>query len=786
MSDEQAYAHLAELYYPDVFSFELASADRAAYLTLARPIAGAQLGPVGSAFNWAYDTYIDGLQALFGGAGSVVRDVIEAVAGLWTAIWTGIGGAIRFVYDTTVYIVTGVRNQILNVLEYVGAALAGSFDWLWDRVRDVVTYVGVGILNAIDFVTDAVAFVGVGLRNLVVGWAHNIIDWVQWAGNTVLDALAATAGFLADAVVSVVNTAIGTVLDTIDWLVTTVASGFSFVLGAVLDSIDWLWDQTSQLVIAGAQSIVGGFQAAMDFLVDRIFGPLQDSIVTKTSIPMRLLRGEYHSAEELFTDITDPIVFAAAPILLLVLVAFFILPIVTNLTSATAAPLFEPAVQRERAFVGAGLPTVGEVLEGVNRGDIDQGTAFTWLARQGLGDDPIDLLLKLRLRLPTPTDLVTMAVREVFSEDIATRFGQFEDYPSDFGRLMDLQGYGGALSGAGAAGGPGNGRTWSEAYWAAHWDLPSVTQAFEMLHRGVQLDDGSTFEFDTLNQLLRALDVMPFWRGPLTQIAYSPFTRVDARRMHAFGILDRAGVKRSYMDIGYDDQKAEALTDFTIRYNDAADRTALDDQRDLTASQIVGAYKRRVIGRNDAKQHLIDLRFHPDDAELQLAIADVELSINPFPDPSDGVQELSRGVIIQAYRSRVFSRAEAQQELEAIGFLTASADTLLAVEDWKDEQEIRELEERVVELEYKARALTDEEAVAALAALDLDPARQLLLVRRWQLQTQVKERRLSRADIEAALEAGIFTDAEAQQELESLGYTTRDAGIVLQLAAPAA
>ena len=52
-----------------------------------------------------------------------------------------------------------------------------------------------------------------------------------------------------------------------------------------------------------------------------------------------------------------------------------------------------------------------------------------------------------------------------------------------------------------------------------------------MLHRGV-------IDTAELDMLLRAQDVMPFWRDRLTAIAYRPLTRVDVRRMYKQGVLN--------------------------------------------------------------------------------------------------------------------------------------------------------------------------------------------------------------------------------------------------------
>jgi len=139
-----------------------------------------------------------------------------------------------------------------------------------------------------------------------------------------------------------------------------------------------------------------------------------------------------------------------------------------------------------------------------------------------------------------------MAVREAFTPEIAARFGQYQDLPPDFVEWVGKKG----LS-----------KEWAERYWAAHWSLPSPQQGFEMLHRGV-INEGD------LNMLMRALDIMPFWRDKLIQIAYRPLTRVDVRRMFALGVLDVSGVRKAYTDLGYNDYNADLMTDFTIKYTE--------------------------------------------------------------------------------------------------------------------------------------------------------------------------------------------------------------------------
>ena len=167
------------------------------------------------------------------------------------------------------------------------------------------------------------------------------------------------------------------------------------------------------------------------------------------------------------------------------------------------------------------------------------------LRKTGIHPSYFDVYKTLAHPIPPVQDLITMAVREAFTPEIASRFGQYEGLPPEYVEAASKKG----LT-----------KEWAERYWAAHWTLPSIQQGFGMLHRGIinQAD---------LGLLMRALDIMPFWRDKLMQLSYKPLTRVDVRRMHLLGTLDEGGVKKAYQDVGYNDRNASLMTDFTVRYN---------------------------------------------------------------------------------------------------------------------------------------------------------------------------------------------------------------------------
>lgn len=165
-----------------------------------------------------------------------------------------------------------------------------------------------------------------------------------------------------------------------------------------------------------------------------------------------------------------------------------------------------------------------------------------------------NLYKELAYQIPPVADIITMAVREAFTPAIAARFGQYEDLPTDFVTWVGKKG----LS-----------KEWAERYWAAHWSLPSPQQGFEMLHRGI-------INRDDLFMLLRALDIMPFWRDKLVNMAYTLFTRIDIRRMYNIGVMNEGDVNRAYRELGYDDYKADIMTRFVVKLKEQADKRIKD------------------------------------------------------------------------------------------------------------------------------------------------------------------------------------------------------------------
>ena len=262
------------------------------------------------------------------------------------------------------------------------------------------------------------------------------------------------------------------------------------------------------------------------------------------------------------------------------------------------------------------------------------------LRRLGIHPDYIDVFRTLAYPVPPIGDMITMAVREAFTPDIAARFGQYEDYPSDLTRFAAMNGID---------------EEWSRRYWAAHWSLPSPQQGFAMYQRGIITQD-------ELNLLLRALDIMPFWRQKLTELAYNPLTRVDVRRMYRLGVLSEEEVEKAYKDAGYSPENARRLRAFVKQ-------DTVRSQSGLSVSKIVTAYKNGYATRSDANNAILSIGIASQNVSDILENADKQLA---WQRTKDGI-----AAVRNQYKEELITPEEARNRLVSLRLDGDKINTLL-------------------------------------------------------------------------------------------------------------
>ena len=85
-------------------------------------------------------------------------------------------------------------------------------------------------------------------------------------------------------------------------------------------------------------------------------------------------------------------------------------------------------------------PSSQDIIAYQLRRDPDLGGIENSLRKVGIHPDYYDVYRTLAYPIPPVADIITMAVREAFTPEIAARFGQYEDYPPDFEKYAAMKG----------------------------------------------------------------------------------------------------------------------------------------------------------------------------------------------------------------------------------------------------------------------------------------------------------------------------------------------------------
>jgi hypothetical protein len=245
---------------------------------------------------------------------------------------------------------------------------------------------------------------------------------------------------------------------------------------------------------------------------------------------------------------------------------------------------------------------------------------------------------------PTVQDLIYMVGREAFEPRVQAMFGLDSAAPGEY------------LDYAAKIGYP---TFWAQKMWEAHWEHPSLTMVLEMFHRD-QLSWEQVYEYMTI------VELPPFWREKVKDVAYNVITRVDARRMYGTGTMNDQELFDTYRHMGYAPSDSLRLVDFTIKYESGADR-------DVAKEDVLRAYAYKDIDRITARGWLEQIGYNTDVSEFYLTQKDLET------DRTRTTKTLE--VIRDKYTTFLIERPEAQAKMVGLGLSTAAiADQL---EGWE-------------------------------------------------------------------------------------------------------
>lgn len=260
--------------------------------------------------------------------------------------------------------------------------------------------------------------------------------------------------------------------------------------------------------------------------------------------------------------------------------------------------IVSPLVTYElNAKVRPSLPMSGEAIRLGYRKYLTDAQVTDVLSKQGYSAPYQEAMRKGYLFYPTAQDFIQFAVRETFRPDIVSKYQYDAEYPAEIDPYIEQAG----LS-----------HEWLMHYWRAHWILPSVQLGYEMLHR-------NKITLAEMNTLISIADYAPWWRQKLIDISYSPYTRVDVRRLYKDGIITREQVHRNHLDIGYDEEHAANLTKWVCKEITAEKK---EKNKDLTEAAMTRAY---IWGQTDVATftaQLLDLNYNATEAAFVISLAD--------------------------------------------------------------------------------------------------------------------------------------------------------------------
>lgn len=295
---------------------------------------------------------------------------------------------------------------------------------------------------------------------------------------------------------------------------------------------------------------------------------------------------------------------------------------------------------------------------------------------------------------------------------------------------------------------------------------------------GYEMYHRGVISLDELRTLLRISDIPRFWRDKLIEVSHRPLTRVDVRRMYGLEVLTRDDVRRSYLDLGYSPTNAEYMTEFTVRYETAKGENKLDEYKDLTRSVVMQAYRKRILSRPDAVTRLGELGYENEDIELLLSLADWQKEIDETPDLLSDYQRDLKSIIEKAFSRRVLSRDVAHKFLVDVGFAETEADyTLNAIDFWYGFEQLNK-ELKAVGDAYVKRAYNRQDVLQALGRFNLPAQMQEGIIYEWDIERNTRGRRLTEAQYRRAYNGEIINLAEYKENLRGLGYTEYDVWVL--------
>ena len=402
------------------------------------------------------------------------------------------------------------------------------------------------------------------------------------------------------------------------------------------------------------------------------------------------------------------------------------------------------------------IPSPGQLLDLLNRqdgGEIKGPAKYTkqyvedTLRESALKDRYIADIMELRYQLLGASDYIRFAVRDVYDAAARQKLTLDQDFPPGLAPKLVALGYS---------------DTDAKDAWAAHWELPSPTQVYEMLHRG-KLPEGVTVE-----DYLKSADYAPIWRQSLVDISYNPITRTDAKRMYKLrGDFD--ALVANFRNNGYNEQDSKDLAEFTREDVSLETRQEKELLVGPVKNKALAMYQSRRISAAELRSTLLQLKY-PEEIVSRF-ITDIDFVRES--DRRDDVAAAVKGSYIKALRSKddtVAILKKTGYTDEGIAEVMESWDILREATELQPHQEVtRDLTKAEILQAFSDDIYDEDQTRGAISALGYDEAETNAIVQRIVLQKARKVLADEVAVIHEEVLQGRSTFDEASIALDKLG-----------------
>lgn len=623
---------------------------------------------------------------------AAVHGVVNALGGSVDRIIAGLGLSVDQVIAKAAEVFNRVGESVLAVVTRATTIAGDATSRILSGVVTAVDSVADAAQEIAGAVTEGVASVINGLDNSVA----TIVGRVESGFTRLLDASTAVADTMERGIESVIGVLVsrseatfanigGALTTLIETLTGAAESGLGAVRSVIEDipqALRELAGDAGELVTSAIGVPLANMGTIMVEQVEEFFRRMIDDL----DVSPGRIASEFLESLGLPSDIAERFALASnnampiTPFPFAIAVAFLVPLLIAQVAGTVMAPIGEQLSQEVSKKLRQAIVPPTDLIDGWFKGTLTEDRLRDEFALHGFGSERLDIILAAaqdapsvpthinawlrgliteadldralsenRVRpadiallkqvvffIPPVQDLISMAVREVFSPDIRTRFGLDEDFPTEFSTFARQQGVS---------------EEWAKNYWAAHWVLPSLNQGFEMLHRRV-------ITADDLDLLMRTQDVMPFWRENLKDIAFSPLTRVDVRRMHDLGLISEDDLTERYMDLGFNEANADMMKAFTVAFNQP-ESLEMAELEGLTRSTILGMFDDGTLDEDETREIMITLGLGAEATDLFIGQRLLERQRTERRDLIEGIIELATGAVIDL--------PEAQDSLARVG-----------------------------------------------------------------------------------------------------------------------